>query len=219
MDQTELIQFAQYGDLEAFNQLVLTYQNRIFNTAVRLLGDEDSAADAAQNAFILAYRHLKNFRGGCFDSWLLRILKNVCYDELRRQKRQFTLPIEPVNDEGDEFDNSIWLADFSQDPAARVESTDLTQAIKTCLKALTPEYRMVLILVDIDGLDYTEAAAVIGVPIGTIKSRLARARLRLRRNLQNYADLLPGVYSQAKTMRVPERFDVGREFCMRRIMI
>ena len=199
MDQTARIQSAQYGDMEAFNQLVLTYQERLFNTAVGMLGDEASAADAVQNAFIQAFRNLNHFRGGSFDSWLFRILKNACYDELRRQKRQFTVPLEPAWESADELDTPMRLKDFSQDPAGMIEGAELTQAIQRGLQNLPPEYRMALILVDVDGMGYAEAAAAACVPIGTVKSRLARARLRLCRELRQSSDLLPDMYMRACT--------------------
>lgn len=209
MEQTTLIQSAQRGDLDAFNQLVLAYQDRLFNIAAGMLGDEDNAADAVQNAFIHAFRNLFYFRGGSFDSWLFRILKNVCYDELRRQKRQFTLPLEPICDDGEEFDTPLWLMDTSQDPTSTAEGAELTRAIQCGLQTLAPEYRMALILVDIDGLGYAEAAAVASVPIGTVKSRLARARMKLCQALRQHIDLLPDMYAQAKSTLRPEALIIG----------
>jgi RNA polymerase sigma-70 factor (ECF subfamily) len=218
MDQTALIQSAQLGNLDSFNQLVLAYQDRIFNTALRMLGDEDCAADAAQNAFILAFRNITNLRGGCFGAWLLRILKNVCYDELRRQRRRSTLPLEPIVDD-EEFDSPGWLADFSHEPARNVEFADLTRAIQVSLQTLLPEYRMIIVLVDIEGLDYAEAAAITGVPIGTVKSRLARARRRLRNELQHYADLLPDVCNRKKAVLMPEMLGRGIEVRLERLAV
>ena len=202
MNQTALIQSAQCGDLDAFNQLILIYQDRLFNTAVGMLRDEALAADAVQNAFIHAFRNLNYFRGGSFDGWLFRILKNACYDMLRWKKRHFTLPLEPVSVDGEEFDTSILLKDGSQDLADIVEGAELTQAIRRGLQTLSPEYRLALILVDIDGLGYAEAAAVAGVPIGTIRSRLSRARLRLCWELRLHSDLLPDVYTRARAVPI-----------------
>jgi RNA polymerase sigma factor (sigma-70 family) len=202
MNPIALVQSARCGDLDAFNQLVLIYQNKLFNIAVRMLGDEALAADAVQNAFIHAFRNLNYFRGDSFNSWLFRILKNTCYDELRRKKRQPTLPLEPISVGGEEFDTPMLLRDVSHDPADMVESAELTQTIQRGLQTLSPEYRLALILVDIDGLKYAEAAAVAGVPIGTIRSRLARARLQLRLALRQHTDLLPDVYMRAKAVLI-----------------
>ena len=199
MEQTTLIQSAQNGDLEAFNQLVLMLQDRLFNVAARMLDDDDSAADAVQNAFILAFRNLSKFRGTSFDFWLLRILKNVCFDELRRRKRHIIFPIDPPADDDEGFETSIWLVDHSQNPADMAERADLTRAIQAGLKTLAPEFRMVLVLVDVDGLDYAQVASVIGVPVGTVKSRLARARMRLRQELQRSQELLPRYFFPSRT--------------------
>ncbi len=198
MNPTTLIQSAQAGDLNAFNEIVLQYQERLFNIAARMLENPASAEDAVQNAFILAYRSLSNFRGGSFDFWLLRILKNVCYDELRRRKRHLTCPLEPLIDEDEEFETPLWLTDHAQNPARQAEAAELSQAISTGLQRLSPGHRLVLILIDIDGCDYCEAADIAGVPVGTIKSRLARARLKLRQELLRSSDLLPGVYANRK---------------------
>jgi len=196
MDQTALIQSAQLGNIEAFNQLILLHQDRIFATAVYMLDNEDCAADALQNALVQAYHNIAHFRGGSFSAWMLRILKNVCYDELRRQKRHICLPLEPLSEGEEEFDSPLWLTDPTQNPAGQFEDQELTHAIQSSLQALAPEYRLTLILIDIDGMDYNEAAAAMGVPMGTVKSRLARARLKMRKKLRCYSDLLPEVYTR-----------------------
>ncbi|MCS6992894.1 MAG: sigma-70 family RNA polymerase sigma factor [Anaerolineales bacterium] len=195
MNPRELIESARNGDLSAFNELVLKYQNRLYHVAFRMLGDEDVAEDAVQNTFVLAFRGLKHYRGGSFDFWLLRILKNVCYDELRRLKRQATCTLEPWLYDDDENESPHWLADWAQDPCSRSEQSELEQVIQAALLHLSPEYRLVLTLVDIEGLDYAEAALVLRVPLGTVKSRLARARLRLRQTLCKQPDLLPSLYA------------------------
>ena len=111
MDEPTLIQAAQRGDLNSFNSLVLTYQDILFNTALRIMGDEDSAADATQEAFLSAFRAIKSFRGGSFKAWLLRTVTNACYDELRRRKRRPTVPLEPETDDGELMETPRWLAD------------------------------------------------------------------------------------------------------------
>ena len=111
MDELALISSAQHGDLDAFNSLVLAYQDIVFNTALRILGDDEPAADATQEAFISAFRSLNTYRGGSFKAWLLRTVTNACYDELRRKKRRPTTPLEPDAADGDEMDTPRWLAD------------------------------------------------------------------------------------------------------------
>lgn len=194
MEEIVLIQNSQEGDLEAFNRLVLAYQDALFNTALRILGDEDMAADATQEAFVSAFRAIKSFRGGSFKAWLLRTVTNACYDELRRLKRRPTTPLEPDREDGDEIDSPRWLADPSLSPEQELEADELEHAIQHCLQALPVEFRSVVVLADIQGLDYKEVSSATRVPLGTIKSRLARARLRLRECLQDFWELLPSAF-------------------------
>ncbi|MGQ9832802.1 MAG: RNA polymerase sigma factor [Candidatus Villigracilaceae bacterium] len=194
MEEAPLIRAAQRGDLDAFNTLVLTYQEMLFNTALRILGDEDLAADATQEAFLSAFRALNAYRGGSFKAWLLRTVTNACYDELRRRKRRPSQPLEPVTDDEDEMESPPWLADPSASPEEQLNQTELEHAIQHCLEALSPDFRVVVVLADIDGLDYSEVARIVRVPLGTIKSRLARARLRLRECLQAFWELLPAAF-------------------------
>ncbi|MFZ0534150.1 MAG: sigma-70 family RNA polymerase sigma factor [Anaerolineales bacterium] len=191
MDEIALIQAARGGDLDAFNRLVLGYQDLVYNHAYRMIGEEESADDATQNTFISAYNHLGSFRGGSFKAWLLRIVTNACYDELRRRKRRPTVPLEPLDDTGEEVESAHWMVDPIDQPEKQVEQAELQRAIQHCLDNLPSDFRSTVIMVDIQGLDYFEAAQAIGKPIGTIKSRLARARLRLRECLYGFAELLP----------------------------
>jgi RNA polymerase sigma-70 factor, ECF subfamily len=194
MDENALIHDAQNGDLDAFNRLVLAYQDLLYNTALRILGDEDQAADATQDAFISAFRHITSFRGGSFKAWLLRTVTNACYDELRRKQRRPTTPLEPATDDDEEIESPRWLADTSMTPEQKSEADELEHAIQHCLNALPTDFRTVVVLADIQGLDYSEIAISIHTPLGTIKSRLARARLRLRECLQGFRELLPASF-------------------------
>ena len=194
MDEPQLIQQSQRGDLDAFNTLVLAYQDMLFNTALRIMGDEDLAADATQEAFLSAFRAIKSYRGGSFKAWLLRTVTNACYDELRRQKRRPTAPLEPETDDGEEMETPRWLADPAMSPEEEAEADDLEHAIQHCLDELPLEFRTVVVLTDIQGMDYKEVARTVRTPLGTIKSRLARARLRLRECLQGFWELLPAAF-------------------------
>lgn len=195
MDELDLALAAKEGDLNAFNRLVLEYQEMAFNLAYRLLGDQDAAADAAQNAFISAYRHLNSYRGGSFKSWVMRIVTNTCYDELRRQKRRPTTPLEPYDaDQEEEIESPYWLEDDGPSPEDVLESHELESAIQDCLQGMKPDFRTVVIMVDIQGMDYQEVSDSTGVNLGTIKSRLARARGKLRDCLQYFRELLPSKY-------------------------
>ncbi|MCB0102087.1 MAG: sigma-70 family RNA polymerase sigma factor [Anaerolineales bacterium] len=194
MDETALITSAQQGDLNAFNTLVLHYQDAVFNTAVRILGDDDKAQDASQEAFISAFQSLRSFRGGSFKAWLLRTVTNACLDELRRKKRRPTTPLEPETNDGDEVESPKWLADPNLTPAQQAEADELEHAIQHCLDALPTEFRTAVVLADVQGLDYSEVAQAIRVPLGTIKSRIARARLKLRECLRSFEELLPAAF-------------------------
>src|SRR3970282_77825 len=104
MDEDVLIEEAKRGDLDSFNRLVLAYQDQAYNVAYRIVNDSEVAADATQNAFISAYRALGGFRGGSFRAWILRIVTNACYDEIRRLKRHTGIPLEPLDSEGEEIE-------------------------------------------------------------------------------------------------------------------
>jgi RNA polymerase sigma-70 factor (ECF subfamily) len=194
MDEQALIQDAQGGNLDAFNTLILQYQDSAYNTALRIMGDEDLAADAAQEAFISAFKSISSFRGGSFRAWLMRTVTNACYDELRRQKRRPTTPLEPDSEDGEEMDSPRWLADPSMTPDQKAEADELEHALQQCLNNLPLEFKTVVVMADIQGMDYSEVSVAVRVPLGTIKSRLARARLRLRECLQGFAELLPASY-------------------------
>ena len=193
MDEDALIAEAKHGDLDAFNTLVLKFQDAVFNVALRIVGDEEMAADATQEAFLSAFRGLHGFRGGSFKAWLMRTVTNECYDELRRKKRQPTTSLE-IEDPRGEASEPGWLADPARSPEEHATATELEYAIEHCLEGLPLEFRTVVVLADIEGLDYTEVAAAVRVPLGTIKSRLARARLRLRECLRSFEELLPDAY-------------------------
>lgn len=191
MDESALIRYAVDGDLDAFNRLVIAYQDVVFNQGMRLLGDDAAAADAAQDAFISAYRNLRSYRGGSFRAWLLRIVTNLCYDELRRRKRRPVIALEPQDEEGEEVESPRWSIDPGERPEEAAERGELEQAIQHCLDALPVDFRAVVVLVDVQGMDYQETAQVVGTPVGTVKSRLARARFRLQDCLRGFRELLP----------------------------
>jgi RNA polymerase sigma-70 factor (ECF subfamily) len=202
MDEPALIHDAQSGDLDAFNRLVLAYQDVAFNTALRILGEDNLAADATQEAFISAFRGLTSFRGGSFRAWLLRTVTNACYDELRRRKRRPTVPLEPIAEDDEEIETPRWLADPGMSPEEQFDAEELEHAIQHCLNALPTDFRTVVVLADIQGLDYSEIATAAHIPLGTIKSRLARARLRLRECLQAFGELLPAAFRLENGSRV-----------------
>ncbi len=198
-DESAWVRAAQEGDLEAFNRLVLAYQDAVYHVAYRILGERAAAEDATQEAFLKAWQALARYRGGSWRGWLFRIVTNVCYDYLRREKRRPTLPLEPVDAEGEAAESPSWLADAdpARNPERRAEQRALQRALTACLQQLPPEQRAVMVLVDVEGFAYAEAAHALGVRLGTLKSRLARARLRMQQCLQRFPELL-GVFARLK---------------------
>jgi RNA polymerase sigma-70 factor (ECF subfamily) len=191
MDLKDQINKSLEGDLDSFNQIVIEFQNLVYNQAYRILGEPGTAEDAAQEAFISAYKKLHTYRGGSFKSWLLRIVSNACYDEFRRRKRQPVSPLFPENKQGNEVDSASWLEDPGEKPEDSLLRNELSEAIQHCLDRLEFEFRTIVILVDLQGMDYASAAEVIDRPLGTVKSRLARARRNLQDCLQDFRELLP----------------------------
>jgi RNA polymerase sigma-70 factor (ECF subfamily) len=195
VDESILIQNAKKGDLDSFNSLVLTYQEQVFNLTYRMLNDEMAAEDACQNTFISAFKSIRSFRDGSFRAWLLRIAANNCYDEFRRKKRTPTQPLTAVDEEtGEELEDPTWLEDTHNLPQEDVEQKELEQAIQICIDRLPEQFRAAVILVDVQGFGYEEAAQVIKSPIGTVRSRLARARQQLQNCLQGFRELLPEAF-------------------------
>jgi len=194
MDDSALINLARQGDLDAFNGLVLAYQDMLYNQAYRVIGEPGAAEDATQEAFVSAYRKLHTYRGGSFRSWLLRIVTNACYDELRRRKRKPVAALEPRNADDEEIESPAWMVDPSESPEETVQRHELAGAIQRCLDQLSTDFRTVVVLVDVQGLDYSEAAQVIEKPLGTVKSRLARARSRMQDCLRKFRELLPSAF-------------------------
>lgn len=197
--ESDLIARAQRGDLDAFNSIILLHQDALFNIALRTLGDEDRAADAVQEALIAAFRSLGTFHGGSLRAWLARTVVNKCYDDYRRFSRHPTLPLTPVVD-GEEVEDWDWLRDPGPSLESRFDDSELNDAIQSCMKALPFTHRVVLALVDVDGLSYEEAASALRIPVGTVKSRLARARASMRLSLRHFTDLLPSEYHSFPTM-------------------
>ena len=184
-DEAELILAARQGDAAAFNQLVLSYQERIYNLSARILGDPDLAEDVTQNTFLAAYLNLARFRNGSFRSWLYRIATNACYDVHRQHKRHPVLSI----DNSDLAEEKLSpVDDFSSStamPEEEIEAHELARLVQAALNQLDIDHRSVVILIDQQEFDYREAAEILRIPVGTVKSRLARARLRLRRLIIN----------------------------------
>lgn len=196
MDEQALIQSALKGDMDAFNRLVLAFQDMAYNTAYRIMGESVAADDATQEAFISMYKKLHTYRGGSFKAWILRIVTNACYDELRRRQRHPVTPLEPEDDDGELIESPKWMEDTSPTPDESMDQSELEGAIQHCLDGLDENFRTVVVLVDVSGEDYETVAGIIHKPMGTVKSRLARARQKLQDCLRGFWELLPANFRQ-----------------------
>ncbi|CEP66438.1 RNA polymerase sigma factor, region 2 [Moorella glycerini] len=179
----ELLARSQKGDMEAFTLLVERYQKMLYTIAYRFLGNHEDAGDAAQEALVRAYKNLPGFRGQCsFKTWLQHIIANVCRDALRRLSRRPTLSLEGLQEtEGVPWELAAGEAVTS--PEEIILAREGEDHLHKLIQALMPEYRMVIIMRDVQGFSYEEIAATLGCSVGTVKSRLSRARQFLRQHL------------------------------------
>lgn len=169
--------------LAAFEELLQRHLRRIYRVAVRLAGNHDDAEDLAQEAIVEAFRAFDRYQPGTyFDRWLYRIMTRTHIDRVRRRQRRPEISLDaPVNHEGDPL--MTLVGDSRDDPQHQMELTDLDGTIQAALDALPEEFRTAIILADIEGLSYDEVAAAAGCPVGTVRSRLHRARDMLRKAL------------------------------------
>jgi RNA polymerase sigma-70 factor, ECF subfamily len=175
---------ATNGNLDAFNQLVLDNQDIVYNHVYHLLGDPDWAEDVTQESFIKAYQKLDACRGGSFRAWMLRIATNTSYDFYRRTSRRPTRPLYPVSDDGEEIESPAWLVDPTGSVEKTVQQKEDDEDLYRMLNELPLAYRSVILLVDVYEMDYADAAEALHLPMGTVKSRLARARIEMRNKLR-----------------------------------
>jgi RNA polymerase sigma-70 factor (ECF subfamily) len=194
----DLITRCVAGDLDAFDVLVERHQNRTFNLCYWTLGNREEAADAAQDAFVRAFRGLKNFRGdSVFSTWLHRIAVNVCLDVIQKRRRAPLLysDIAACNADDEPMSDieSRAVEDGStpgaNEPGEAAFKKEKRAAVRAALARLSDHYRVVLVLFDIEGHSYEEIAGALDLPLGTVKSRLNRARAQLREELQGAREL------------------------------
>ena len=182
-----LVERAQAGDLTAFNDLVECYQDQLYGLVARMVPDPDQAADVVQEAFFSAYRNLASFRGGIVRSWLSRIAVNAAMDLQRARKRR---PVQPYP----ELEDDSWQppAGEDADPERQVVTAERVHALNAALAAIGDDQRAAIVLFDVEGFDYAEIAEMTGVSLGTVKSRIHRGRLALRRGLEDRMELFRG---------------------------
>lgn len=202
-DETATIRAAQGGDGRAFDRLVDTHYRSVYNTTYRMLGTSSAAADATQMTFLKAYEALESFRGEAnFSTWLYRITVNVCLDELRRRKND---PISLTEeDEDGELSGVRDVPDETEEPARSAEQKELQRLVHEGIGRLPEDFRTVIVLYDIRGLSYQEISEVLGIPLGTVKSRLNRARNALREEMAVYLELFDGAGRHTGDQRADE---------------
>jgi len=198
-DEVQLIARSQLGDVDAFNQLVLYYQQSTYGVIFRMLGDRDVAADVTQDVFIAAFRGIQSFRGGSsFRAWLMRIASNAACDYWRRTQRHPTesLDIDADDDDGHTASilNSAVAMGQEVNPEEYLLNRELQELIQRGLQELPLDQRVAVVLCDIQGLSYEEIAATTQATLGTVRSRIARGRARLRSYLYKHRELLPRGY-------------------------
>lgn len=180
---------AKNGDLNAFNELVIEYQTLVYNLCYRMLGQAQAAEDVTQEAFVSAWRNIGTFRGEAFRPWLLRIAANLCRDELRRRGRRPSASLDSAMEAG-----VPEPPDDHPSPDENALASELRGHLHAALQQLPEDQRTALVLSDIEGLDYSEIAAVMKTSLGTVKSRIARARLKMRDMMRREPELLPSRY-------------------------
>ena len=198
-DEEQLVARSQRGDVNAFNELILHYQQSTYGVVYRMMGDADIAADVTQDAFIAAFRAIQSFHvGSSFRAWLLRIASNLACDHWRRTQRHPVESLEALTDEDEPHAASDLsaLVETGQEanPEEYLLSQELQELIQRGLQALPLDQRVAVVLCDIEGLSYEEISISTQSNLGTVRSRIARGRARLRQYLEQYRELLPRSY-------------------------
>lgn len=179
MTDEELVKLIKKGNKPAFDELVNSYSGKVANIAFSLLGDREDALDAAQEVFIKVYKSIDTFRGeSSVSTWIFRITKNVCTDFLRKRKAT----VISLDDDKDD-EQKLEIADDTHSPEEIFDRKTKVDAVRTAIASLEENHRTVITLFDINGLSYEEIAAILSCPVGTVKSRLYRARDSLRKIL------------------------------------
>lgn len=182
MEDRELVERARAGDASAFEELVLKYQQRVYNLTLRMTGNPDDAFDLSQEAFLKAWRGLETFHfESAFSTWLYRLTSNACLDFLRAQKRRRTVSLTTEDDDGDEV--QIELTDPAPTPEQAALASEDRWMLTKALDALDDEAREIITLRVINDLSYEKIGEVLGIKEGTVKSRLSRARDKLKKKL------------------------------------
>jgi len=183
----ELVERSKQGDPVAFEELVIMHQKLIYNLAYRMMGNEEDACDVVQEAFLRAFKSLKKFNmKSSFSTWLYRIASNICIDQLRKNKK---FRVYPMSYQDNFSENNTKFAVESDDlPEEQAERRETRKRVNQAINKLPEEHRIIVVLRDIQGMSYKEIAEILKLNIGTVKSRINRARLSLKKELQNFEE-------------------------------
>jgi RNA polymerase sigma-70 factor (ECF subfamily) len=180
-----LVKAFQAGDKASFDELVLKHKDRLFNLCLRFLGDYQEANDSAQEVFVKVYRSLKRFRfESAFSTWLYRIAVNTCKNKLKSSEYRHRKKMVHLDNPGDT--GALEIRDETRSPLLELEKKERLNLIRRAIDSLPPEQKMVVVLRDIEGVSYEDIAHITGYSLGTVKSRLSRARLDLRKKLVKF---------------------------------
>jgi RNA polymerase sigma-70 factor (ECF subfamily) len=184
-DESRLVAAAKSGDLDAFDQLVSRYERKIFRLTLRITQNREDAEDAMQEAFLKAYEHLNAFQGDSrFYTWLVRIAVNQALMKLRKRRpNQISLDAPTETDDSEVFKE---ITDWGPSPEQRYAQTELHEILDSAISELEPDYRNVFILRDVEGIPTEETAQLVGISVPAVKTRLLRARLKLRQKLNTF---------------------------------
>lgn len=189
-NEKDLVERAKSGDIEAFEQLVISCQKKVFNIAYRMIGNYEDANELAQEVFLKAFRSIKKFKGdSLFSTWIYKVTANVCLDEIRKRKKKVVISL----DQEIEFNDGEvkrQIPDNAPTPDMEAETNELKSAVNESIAQLPDDYKSMIVLRDIQGFSYDEISKIVNCPEGTVKSRINRARQALKKILQGKKELL-----------------------------
>lgn len=189
-NEKELVDRAKFGDIEAFEQLIIGCQKKVFNIAYRMLGNYDDANELAQEVFLKAFRSIKSFKGdSLFSTWIYKVTTNACLDEIRKRKNKTVVSLDEKIECNDQ-EVKRQIPDNAPTPDMEFEANELKRVLNRAIEQLPDDYKSVVVLRDIQGFSYEEIARIIDCPSGTVKSRINRGRQVLKKILQNSKELL-----------------------------
>lgn len=183
MENIELVHLAKKGDMYAFEQLLLRHEKIVYHIVLRMMGESEAVEDLSQDVFLKVYRHLPQFdEKSAFSTWIYRIVVNTCIDEMRKRKGKQTYSLE-AEIEATDGSYQRQFADHGDTPEQSMLRQELREEVLSAMDTLSPEHKTVVVLRDIQGFSYEEISEMTGTTLGTVKSRLSRARLHLKEQI------------------------------------